>query len=295
MALAMRAIRGGNRGKITRLERDATILMREYGTEGSMTAEEVVLKLTTISKTIQEKQICLNQLNQDILNKCRIAEVEAGVDESTDVGTRITEITKRIEDFKKNIGNSEAEGETQLQDEKTISPQRTPSYRAAMPTRSPMGSGLNISSSSSSGQGVKLPKIKLFKFRGEITKFQAFWQSFKIAVPENQSLSKVHKLNYLITALEGAAYKALEGLQMIEENYDKAIELLKARFEKSQQIVSAHMQELLNLQSSKEQSICVQFMTTSGYMLEVWKAWGFLQICMEAFSFLSLCRVCQLK
>ena len=28
----LRAIQGGNRGKITRLERDATILMREYGT-----------------------------------------------------------------------------------------------------------------------------------------------------------------------------------------------------------------------------------------------------------------------
>lgn len=43
----LRAIRGGNRGKITRLERDATVLMREYGTEGSMIAEEVVLKLTS--------------------------------------------------------------------------------------------------------------------------------------------------------------------------------------------------------------------------------------------------------
>jgi len=41
----------------------------------------------------------------------------------------------------------------------------------------------------------------------------------------------------------------LEGLDIIEENYEKASKILQSRFGKSQQIISAHMQELLNLQS----------------------------------------------
>ena len=58
---------------------------------------------------------------------------------------------------------------------------------------------------------------------------------------ENQSLSDVHKLNYLVNSLEGQAYKALESLEIREENYGKAVELLKERFGKTQHIISAHM------------------------------------------------------
>ncbi len=76
---------------------------------------------------------------------------------------------------------------------------------------------------------MKLPKIQLPRIRADITKFQSIWQSFIVPVDDN-SLTKVHKLNYLITSLQGVAHKALEGLEMIEENYDKAVELLKTRF-----------------------------------------------------------------
>ena len=78
-------------------------------------------------------------------------------------------------------------------------------------------------------QAVRLPKISLPRFKGDVTKFQHFWQSFRCAVDENQSLSDIHKLNYLVNSLEGQAYKALEGLEIREENYGKAVELLKER------------------------------------------------------------------
>ena len=107
----------------------------------------------------------------------------------------------------------------------------------------------------SSGTGVKLPKITLPSFNGDITKFQSFWQSFRCAVHENESLSDVHKLNYLMRSLEGHAYKALEGLEITEENYGHGIEILKRRCGKSQQIISAHMQALLNLQNHKNETV----------------------------------------
>ena len=57
-------------------------------------------------------------------------------------------------------------------------------------------------------------------------------QSFKGSIDENETLSCVNKLNYLINSLEGPAYKALEGLQIIEENYQKAMEILNQRYGK---------------------------------------------------------------
>ena len=54
----------------------------------------------------------------------------------------------------------------------------------------------------------------------------------------------------MINSLEGPAYKALEGLQIIiEENYAKAINILNERNGKTQHIISAHMQALLKLQT----------------------------------------------
>ena len=52
---------------------------------------------------------------------------------------------------------------------------------------------------------VRLPKINLPRFNGDITRFQAFWQSLKCSVDQNEYLSDAHKLNYLMSVLEGPA------------------------------------------------------------------------------------------
>ena len=62
----------------------------------------------------------------------------------------------------------------------------------------------------------------------------------------------MHKLNYLVSSLEGQAYKALEGLEICEENYVMAKTLLEERFGKKQIIISAYMQKL---QSSENERI----------------------------------------
>ena len=62
--------------------------------------------------------------------------------------------------------------------------------------------------------GVQLPKINLQKFNGDVTRFNSFWQSFEFAVHNNTDVLKISKLNYLFLLLEGAAYRAIEGLQL---------------------------------------------------------------------------------
>ena len=107
---------------------------------------------------------------------------------------------------------------------------------------------------------AKLPKITLQKFRGNVTNWNPFWESFKAAVHENNSISKVDKMNYLFSYLEGAAARSVQGLTLTEANYDAAIAILEERFGRPQQIIAAHMDELLKVQPcSNERSSSIRF------------------------------------
>ena len=84
--------------------------------------------------------------------------------------------------------------------------------------------GSFTSNVSSVNQG-RLPKITLPRFNGDIKRYQSFWQSFKCAVDEKESLSDIHKLNYLLTSLEGQAFKALADNKCPNERVIKLTEL----------------------------------------------------------------------
>ena len=85
------------------------------------------------------------------------------------------------------------------------------------------------------------------KFNGQITKFKSFWDSFDSAVNKNADLSSVDKFNYLHALLEGQTARAIQGLTLSETNYQAAVDILQERSGKTQQIISAHMDELLKL------------------------------------------------
>ncbi|GBO08570.1 hypothetical protein AVEN_154299-1 [Araneus ventricosus] len=95
---------------------------------------------------------------------------------------------------------------------------------------------------------TKLPRIVLDKFGGDIRKFHEFWPSFEAAVHDNPSLTRVEKFNYLRSLLIGDAARAISGLNLTNENYDKAVEVLKDRFGQKQAVISAYMNTLLSLQ-----------------------------------------------
>ena len=63
----------------------------------------------------------------------------------------------------------------------------------------------------------------------------------------NTDLTKIDKFNYLVSLLEGTASRAIAGLPITEENYDAAVDIINKRFGKPQQLISAHMDELLKI------------------------------------------------
>ena len=53
--------------------------------------------------------------------------------------------------------------------------------------------------------------------------------------------------NYLVSLLEGTASRAISGLLITEDNYDATVDILHKHFGKPQQLISAHMDEILKI------------------------------------------------
>ena len=96
---------------------------------------------------------------------------------------------------------------------------------------------------------VRLPKLHLKHFNDDLTKWTSFWESFEAAVDSNLDLSNVEKFNYLSSLLEGAAREAIAGLSLTEANYIEAVSTPKKRFGGTQQIISKHMEALLQVEA----------------------------------------------
>ena len=106
------------------------------------------------------------------------------------------------------------------------------------PPTSPVSSSLSF---------PKLPKLELPKFTGKVTEWSAFWDLYNNAIHSNANMSKVKKFNYLFSLLEGNAARSVKGLTLTSVNYDAAIEILQERFGKPQQIIAAHMDQILQI------------------------------------------------
>ncbi|XP_064464421.1 uncharacterized protein LOC135375698 [Ornithodoros turicata] len=96
-------------------------------------------------------------------------------------------------------------------------------------------------SRSQNSTNVKLPKLEISKFDGDLRNWESFWDQFDSTIHSNESLSKVDKFKYLKSYLTGKAMTVIKGLSLSEENYSTAIELLKDRFGKKSLIIDEHM------------------------------------------------------
>ena len=116
----------------------------------------------------------------------------------------------------------------------------------AGPTRTLAGPALTLTPTPKSDR-VKLPKLTLRPFNGDLTMWTTFWDSFESAIHNSDDLSDVDKFNYLKSLLEKGAYDAISGLTLSSANYLEAITILKKRFGDKNQIVAKHMDTLLNV------------------------------------------------
>ena len=95
---------------------------------------------------------------------------------------------------------------------------------------------------------VKLPKLQLRSFSGDLTQWTSFWDSFHSAIHNSDELSEIEKFNYLNSLLERSAKEAISGFSLTAVNYREAIATLKKRFGGKQQIVDKHLDVLFNVE-----------------------------------------------
>ena len=74
-----------------------------------------------------------------------------------------------------------------------------------------------------------------------------FIDSFEAPADRWTNLSDAEKYNYLLSYLQKNALHTISGMRATNENYKKALDLLRYQFGNPQKIISAHINELLKL------------------------------------------------
>ncbi|EPB73109.1 peptidase family A16 [Ancylostoma ceylanicum] len=83
---------------------------------------------------------------------------------------------------------------------------------------------------------LELPTLPLPKFSGNVWEWDNFWELFHSNV-HSQSLSELHKFNYLLNALKGEALEAVKKFQVTRENYARALDFLKNKYGNTEELV----------------------------------------------------------
>ncbi len=99
----------------------------------------------------------------------------------------------------------------------------------------------------SSKTSVKLPRLKLPMFTGNILKWREFYQMYEAIVTSEPDISNVEKFNLLKMHLDDKAKEVIEGIPATGENFEKALKLLQARYENTQKLAAAHFTALNDL------------------------------------------------
>ena len=76
-----------------------------------------------------------------------------------------------------------------------------------------------------------LPKIQLPTFKGDVTKFLTFNQTFQTLIHLNRNLNNIEKYNYLLSSLEGPPLDIISDIQVTNENYPIAYNTLIERYD----------------------------------------------------------------
>ena len=89
--------------------------------------------------------------------------------------------------------------------------------------------------------------FSLPKYGGDLLAWPEFWEIFEASVDKNRAYPPVQKFYYLRRHLDGAAARAIQGLQLTADNYQEAVKILKDRFGKKDLRKDTLIAKLLSL------------------------------------------------
>ncbi|XP_050508078.1 uncharacterized protein LOC126885538 [Diabrotica virgifera virgifera] len=111
---------------------------------------------------------------------------------------------------------------------------------------------------------VKLPPISVPTFHGEYSKWVSFYQLFTSLITDNQSISNAQKLIYLKSALLGEPLTLIESLEITNDNFDLALDILKKKYSNDLAIINSHINSIIDYPSfSKSNQTLSEFINES--------------------------------
>ena len=237
----LRATRVGNKGVVTKLIAETEgILHGPYPLE-----EKTRNRLARTEKVLKEKTELIHDLDEKIIVVCKVEDIKEEIENAKDLKMRVMDAIEAI-----SIGttpttpfnSSSSSNLTQGTNTIFIPPSSPGSSSSSQ--HQPQGNFGNGRENPKTAR-TKLPKITLHRFKGDVTQFRTFWDTFESQVHSKPGLTKINKFSYLVSLLEGTASRAIEGLPVTEENYDSVVDILKKRFGNPQKLISTQVEELL--------------------------------------------------
>ncbi|GBM81419.1 hypothetical protein AVEN_64046-1 [Araneus ventricosus] len=110
------------------------------------------------------------------------------------------------------------------------------------------------SSKTEVSDSVKLPKLSLPTFTGNINEWITFKDLFNAAVNNNSSLSDSQRLTYLKLSLKYEAFKIIQSIPVSDSNYKITWNLLEERYSNKREQVFALIKRLMSLQQIQSES-----------------------------------------
>ena len=218
----VRAIRGGNRGVITKLTNEAEELCATQPLgEG---------RLETIAHLLETELKLIKVLDEEVMSTCGIEDIERETEESDGIESRVLDIQRMVKEKtqpsgKQNVTVTSTNGiesqtntvaltignTTQMVPIQNDNVSTTNGIQAngitsqhqnfdvTTPPLQNKAPGLTVMPFSASGNTLpvitvpktltKLPKLVLPLFRGEVTMWQSFWDSFNSSVHSNPNIN----------------------------------------------------------------------------------------------------------
>ncbi len=101
--------------------------------------------------------------------------------------------------------------------------------------------------------GVKLPKLTVPAFDGNILNWHSFWEQFVVSVHDRTNLSPSEKLTYLRHAVkDGSTKHVVAGLTGSGDKYDEAVDCLCKRYDRPRLLHQAHVRAIIDSPSLKD-------------------------------------------
>lgn len=99
---------------------------------------------------------------------------------------------------------------------------------------------------------IRLPRIEVPKFDGEINKWPEFRELFCTMIHDNKKLNDVQRIQYLKTHVCGSAAEVIKHFQVNANNYSSAWNLLNRRYNNKKLLINNNLKRLLTQRYIRE-------------------------------------------